>query len=76
MGEEMTLDYALSKWQDVKSGKKVIFSDETLDILSEHFNPLPEDNKDADLFYHNFVTETNKKRVGVKDQYIGYLKNV
>ncbi len=66
--------YALEKWKEVREGKKVIFSDETLDQLVQEFDKRPEDDKDADLFFHNFVTIPNPKRVGVKDQYIGYIK--
>lgn len=67
----MSMAYALAKWDDVKDGKKVVFSDETLDFLSDHFKNS--DSLDADLFFRDFVTTMNPKQVGTWDQYIGHI---
>ncbi len=71
-----SLAYAIAKWEDVKNGQRVIFSDETLDLLSEHFNPRPERDKEADLYFKDFVTVGNAKQVGVRDRYIGWIPHL
>ncbi len=46
----MSLEYALSKWDEVKQGKRVIFSAETLDALTDEFHARPAADADAKLF--------------------------
>ncbi len=67
----MTLACALVKWADVRAGREVVFSDETLDILQIEFNSREEKDVDADIFFYDFVTVPNPKRVGIRDQYVG-----
>ncbi len=70
----MSLEYALAKWDEVKQGKRVIFSDETLDALIDELHVRDTLDPDAMLFFGNFVSIHNPKRVGIRDAYIGYLK--
>lgn len=66
--------YALSKWEDIKQGQRVIISDESLDALIDELHARPTEDPDAMLFFGNFVSIPNPKRVGIRDAYIGYLK--
>lgn len=50
----------------------MIFSDESLDALIPEFNPRPDGDRDADVFFHYFVTTKNPKQVGTRDAHIGW----
>ena len=66
------LPYALHKWAELKLGKRVIMSDYGLDALSEYF--MPQDTDDAKLFFGSVASIPNPNPVGVRDQYIVFIK--
>lgn len=67
-----TTALALAKWDELKRGEQVIASDETLDALSAYFTD--HDGPDADRYFRYCASVPNPKRVGIRDQYIVWLK--
>lgn len=66
---EDSTELALSKWQQVKDGNVgIIVDDETLEILSEHFNE--QDTAEADIYFRFTSSPMNPDQVGIRDAYI------
>jgi hypothetical protein len=61
-----------SIWQRLKNGERVIVSAETLDVLADRFKD--DSGADANLFFRQLATVPNPNRVGVKDEFIAFLK--
>lgn len=62
---------AMHAWARIITGERVVLCDEMHDALIAHFSPL--DTPEATLFYGCLRTIPNPKRLGVKDQYIGWV---
>lgn len=66
---EESIELALSKWEKVKAGELgVVVDDETLEILSEHFNP--QDTAEADIYFRFTSSPMNPDQVGTRDAYV------
>lgn len=66
---EASVELALAKWEQVKMGEdNVIVDDETLEILSEHFNP--QDSLEADIYFRYTSSPMNPNQLGTRDCYV------
>lgn len=66
---EESVELALAKWEQVKMGQdNVIVDDETLEILSEHFNP--QDSLEADIYFRYTSSPLNPNQLGTRDCYV------
>jgi hypothetical protein len=66
------LSIVLKKWQEAMKGGRIVINDSELDLLSDYLKA--QDTSEADLYFKRFVTIPNPRRIGVRDQYIGWVK--
>lgn len=67
----MSLQSALHKFEQMKTGQTVITNDTELNLLSDYF--VEHDGPDADLYFANCASVPNHKRVGILDQYVAWI---
>ena len=58
------------KWDYVKNGYRVLFTEQELNAFSDHFVDI--NSTDADLYFRDFATDKSKRFPGM---FIGYIKN-
>jgi hypothetical protein len=69
MKEEVTAlpVWLQEKWQRIKDGSREIMSDQSLDMLCEHFKDS--DSEEADLFFSRLKSVPNPHMVGTLGKY-------